>query len=406
MKKLFALLLAAALTLSLTACGNTPASSAPAAASAPASTAAPATPAEGGLELSGDGRYPKETVKIGFINYDTSAAQVVSIQDYYKYLQTAFNFEMIWSESLKSSEEELAFIEQCAAAGCKAVIGYYNEAKEESVKLATSLGMVYWGPGDGKAFYEKVSDNPLYAGGYFAEQDQNYAAGYAIVENLVAQGSKKLIIMSGGKDFGVEFFANRYEGMMAALEDAKKAGKEVEVVYEVPGWPGTEEFAAHQTAALQTDADGLAGSLTALMWIQPMQTAGKMGQIKVGAVDTASKDLVGLMQGGVYSVVAAEASSRFGMAIPMIFNMLDGHSKNMQTADGKAAIVDYKDLVITTPDQMEFYAATESKDGTWIFSTDDLKTIMGAYNPDFTLDDMSKLYTAVSVEEVKARHGA
>ena len=99
------------------------------------------------IELSADGRYPKETVKMGFVNYDTTAEQVLAVQEYFKYLQTGLNFEVIWSESLNNAEEEFAFIEQCAAAGCKGIIGYYNEGNEESAKLCGNLNMYYWGLG-------------------------------------------------------------------------------------------------------------------------------------------------------------------------------------------------------------------------------------------------------------------
>lgn len=352
--------------------------------------------------LSEDGRFPAETVKIGFVNYDTSAEQVLAIQRYFEYLQTAFNFEVIWSEALNSAAAEFAFIEQCAAAGCKAIIGYYNEGKSESVKLAADLGMYYFGGAVNADIYEPEKNNPFYVGGYIsgAEQDENYLAGYAVGKALADAGSKKVIVMSGGKDFGVEFFVKRYNGIMDALKDGG-----AEVVYEVPGWPGTEAFAAHQTAALQTEADGLAGTLTCMMWLQPMQNAGKMGQIKIAGIETVSEGLVGLMQGGVYVGAFSEIPDMFGLSIPMILNAVTGFGEQQRNPDGTAGRVKVLNWVIDNPEDMAYFAQLLSGEGDErVFSIDDLKTIMGAYNPAFTLDDMSALYSAVTADEIRARH--
>ncbi len=145
MKKVLVLLLAVSMIFTFAACTTETTTQQTTGTTIEGTTTGDATSSETEIELSEDGRYPAETVKIGFVNYDTSAEQVLTIQKYFEYLQTAFNFEIIWSESLGSAEEEFAFIEQCAAAGCQAIIGYYNEGKEESQKLTASLGMYYWG---------------------------------------------------------------------------------------------------------------------------------------------------------------------------------------------------------------------------------------------------------------------
>jgi len=44
-----------------------------------------------GVELSADGRYPAETVKLGFVNYDTTAPQVLELRNYFEYLQQAIH---------------------------------------------------------------------------------------------------------------------------------------------------------------------------------------------------------------------------------------------------------------------------------------------------------------------------
>ena len=418
MKKIVSLLLTVMILLSLAACGNSEqAPESPAAPSGTASTApsasnpppssnpppgetSPAAPE--GPSLAADGRYPAELVKIGFVNYDTTADQVLAIQDYFKYLQTAFNFDVIWSESLSNAEQEFEFIERCAAAGCKAIIGYYNEGLDESAKLCASLGMYYWGGAEQDRIYEPNKNNDFYLGGYYSG-NMNYDFGYAITAALVANDCHKVIVMSGGKDYGVPFFIERYQGIIDGIEKAKAGGYDIEMVYEVPGWPGTEEFAAHQVAALQTEADSLAGTLNSMMWLQPMQVAGKFGQIKIASIGTADEDMVGLMHAGVFVGVCVEISGVFGLAIPMILNAVDGYASQQRNADGTAPKVNVSNWVITSADDMAYFADIERPGGTWTFNIDDMKTVLFAFNPDMKVEDLSTLYTATSAEEVRAR---
>jgi len=355
-----------------------------------------------GVASAKDGKYPTKPIKFGFVTYDTTAQQVLDIKAYFEYLQTAFNFEIIWSESLNSAEGEFAFIEQCAAAGCKGIIGYYNEGHAESIKLAATLGMYYYGQAEHKQTYEAVKDNKHYLGGFYTG-DANYDFGVAIANMLVQAGSHKIIVMSGGKVYGVPFFVDRYNGIMDGIKAAKKKGYDIEMVYEVPGWPGREEFAAHQASALQTDADGLAGTLTSLMWLQPMQNAGKFGKIKIAGIEGVSGDMVGLMKAGAYVGICAEIPGMFGMAIPMLINAVEGYGDKQRNPDGSAPKVNSKNWIINNVDDLAYFASIERKGGTWAFDIEDIKSLLIAFNPKVTVKDMSALYSAVSADEIRAR---
>ena len=161
-------------------------------------------------------------------------------------------------------------------------------------------------------------------------------------------------------------------------------------------------FSAHQASALATDADGLCSLLTALMWIQPMQTAGKFGQIKVAAVDTLSEDVLAMFGAGMYVGVSAEIFDAFGLSIPMILNAVEGYGECQRTADGKAALVNAGWWLVDNMEDAAYYAAVET-DGTWVFDAEDIRSILGAYNPDLTVEDMSALYTAVTAEQIQSR---
>ena len=129
MKKFLALILALAMVLSLAACGSAPADD-------------------------GDAAATDEPIKIGFVNYDPTAEQYLVLDSYFEYLKETYNFEIMASEALNSAEGELAFIDACAAAGCKAVFGYYNVSNEQALLKCAEYGMYYFGQGANKAITE------------------------------------------------------------------------------------------------------------------------------------------------------------------------------------------------------------------------------------------------------------
>jgi ABC-type sugar transport system substrate-binding protein len=129
MKKLIALLLALVMVFALVACGNPGGEQT----GEPAPTGSqPADPNPGteGPKTDSKGRYPAETIKIGFVNYDPTAEQYLALENYFDYLAENYNIEVMSSEALNSAEGEMAFIDACAAAGCKAIFGYYNVSNE------------------------------------------------------------------------------------------------------------------------------------------------------------------------------------------------------------------------------------------------------------------------------------
>lgn len=80
-----------------------------------------------------DGSWPAETVKIGVEVYDTTDTTVIAYMDYFKDLEDYYNVEFMFSESISNAEDELAFAESCASAGCVGYIGGYNCSGETIV---------------------------------------------------------------------------------------------------------------------------------------------------------------------------------------------------------------------------------------------------------------------------------
>lgn len=408
MKKLIALLLALVMVLGLAACGgtadDTPGQDQP----GTSQPADPGTETPAGPQTDAKGRYPAETVKIGFVNYDTSAEQTIVLGDYFDYLDDYLNFEIVWSESIASPEAEIAFIQSCAAAGCDAIIGYYNVADvQEVMNLCAENGMYYWGQGNNTNL---DMTNEYYVGSHYSgEAEYNY--GYGCIEMLVEAGATRIAGVSGGKNFGVQIFIDRWEGAMDAIADYQAKGVDIELVYEVQGFPGTDgTFEAGQSAVLDNpEIDGLFSSLSALMWISPMQEAGRFGYdagdkriVVAAAGETMSDAAIGMFGAGFYVGTATEIIDVFGLAIPMIINAVDGHAEQ-QRADGKGLLVNVGWWKVTNVQDAGYYGSVQGGDNGWAFDADDVKSLLYAYNPDLTAEDFHALYTAVSAAEIQAR---
>lgn len=426
LKKVIALLLTAVLAMGLMACGGsgsgtketkapetkktetqgetkapetTAGDETPAATDAPDQTEVQGGSAQGQIPL--DGSWPEEKVKIGFVAFDTTADQYLACMDYFDYLSNYFNIEIMSSESLADAEGELNFISDCASAGCKAIIGYYNEGKAESAKAAMDLGMYYWGGfgGDEEA-YNEVKDNELYLGGYTLG-DAEYNAGRSMAEALIEQGCEKIALCSGGAAFGVPMFVDRTAGFNDAVKEAQDAGKSVEVVYTVEGWPGTDSFTADQAAVLDMDIDAIASTFDVAMWFQPLMNSPKAGSVKLAAIGEVGDTYHDFFNDGVVTCIVYDCEEVvFGNAIPMILNAVSGDGDVVRNSDGTAALFPVQRWTVTSSD--EYNAIYNLHDGgSYVVTGEDVAQLIKAYNPDTTAEKFFEYYGSLSVEAVK-----
>ena len=403
-KRLLTLSMCAAMIFSMTACqsndtstktdaGNTTTESSTTSDNDSKAEAATDTTATGGFAL--DGTWPAETVKIAVETYDVTDQQFINIQTYYDYLKNYFNIDFVYSESLASAEDEMKFIENAAAAGCQAMVAYYNVSQSESVKLCEQKGMYYWGQADEDAIYDVCKDSEYYLGAYDNGQG-DYNAGYSMAKEMIDQGCKKLIYVSGGKDFGIQMFIDRAQGFYDAVDEFG-----AEVVYEVPGWPGTDAFTAAQTKACDMDFDGLASSFTAAPWFQPLANVGKLdGSVKIGTIGTIDDTYKELAEADIVSCVLYDCEeSLWGSAIPMILNAVTGHGDVLRNADGTAANYEAPRWVVNSPDAYNtIYNAHTS--GEWFVTAEDLANFIVEYNPDTSYDAFTSFFSNMTLENI------
>ncbi len=351
----------------------------------------------------GCGGGSTDTVKIGFVAFDPTAEQFLAVKSYLDYLEPELNIEVIYSEAIGNAEGELAFIESCAAAGAKAIIGYFNIARVASVQACIDKGMYYFGVAEEPSVYDAFKDNPLYLGGWY-NATADYDSGYSMAKSLIDAGCKRLVYVSGGRDYGVQMFIDRSTGFMAAIDEAKAAGKDVQLVADVGGWPEVGTYAPAQNDAIQKGFDGLGCSFGAATWYQALSNAGMSESVKIAAIDAFSDLTKSAWAGGQIVNTTIEITSMFGMAVPLLLNSLEGNADSVRD-NGVAPRITVNRWNILSQEEYDALSDIETG-GTWCWNADDIRSVLKSENPDATLADIQALYLANSVEEIQARRAA
>lgn len=360
-------------------------------------------PAENGgaADVKLDGSWPEETVKIGFVGYDQASEQQQAITNYFDYLCENFNMEIMYSEDLTDAQSELDFIGSCAAAGCKAVIGYYNEAKEQSAITCADYEMYYWGGfgGDEDSVAAAVEGaGEYYLGGYTLGEAE-YEAGRSMAKALAEQGCEKVVLCSGGAAMGVPMFVNRKQGFEDGVKEAVEGGATMEIVYEVEGWPGTDAFTAAQTSVMDMEIDAIASTFDVAMWFQLVMESGKADTLKLACIGEVSDTYHDFFNSGLVSVIVYDNEETcFGNAIPLILNAVSG--TKLVDENGNGFLFPVERWTITTPEQ--YNAVYDLHDaGNWVVTAEDIANLIVAFNPDATTDTFKEFYGAFTIDSVR-----
>ncbi len=325
-----------------------------------------------------------QTIKIGLEIYDPTDQEFLELKSYFDtYLSPAMNIKFIYSEALSDADGEAAFIDNCAAAGCVAVMGYYNVAGAEAAWRAIDNGM-YFTYGD-SAMWEELKAEPLYLGALSYGANGDYEAGFAMGSYLANAGAKKIVFSNGAADFGVEMFINRTKGFTDGA-----AGAEVIMV---SGFPGTDAFSSQQNSALTTEGvDAVATSFNALSgWAQPVAAAGI--DVPLATIGVVSPDFVDAMKNGQIDLLVAANIQRYALQVALIYQAVNGNK--IVDEDGYAPFFSQGYLVLDSAEACAAYSDLMTNER--IYTTDEL---MGMTSYEALLE----LAASYSLEDVQTRH--
>lgn len=393
-KKLIALALVLALALGLAACGS----------------AQPAAP-----------RYTQEPVhKIGVIVYNTGDDEVIGFREYLQgYIES--NFEMVkfvYSDSILSAEQELAFIQQACDEGVEGFMSFLSYDLRAEVALCEKNKAYYMLASGTVAAedFDAVTDNPWFLGMFGPGQPFEFQAGADLARFFIRERTgNRYFVLSGGAAMGNEMHYQRTLGILDTFasaygiafpmprEELAKVSEPTTVELEkltVTICPGYVSRANFLETAKQAFA---AGSYDAVLSVlPPVEMAAAIGNTPLGVVDAYHTRNLQLFTNGPLQFVVGKYSSMVGPAFALMLNAVTGYAKDFR-AEGRAVRVTQG---FWTSESEEDYVAKytlSSSAAKNAYNFDDLSRVIKIYNPDADLAELVALAEACSFFAVEAR---
>ncbi len=431
-KRIWSLALAGIMVLSATACsgGSDTGTSAETSQTAQGETA---------QEGETDSAY-SESFKIGIAEVQANDESIQRRAYFEDYIAPHYNCEFIFSEQCNGTEDILTFIENCADAGCDAVISYGNEDIEQLTQVCQEYGMMY--------VVNTVRINPkteaAFSGGYenFAAFGSDQTAigqvfGDWLKENASADGSEGFLICSGLAYSGnlqqteitqscltalQELYGLTYESdlnsMVISSSPIEAANDKGINIYVYPGNPNkVEGYLQGLTAALQTGKYGVM-----LQSVQLYDQTGVVVQeteealnkdIKVAGMATVSESLKTAFatkdQFGnptVNMATAKPVSLLCASGFAQTYNLLTGHRDATLAENGDAGELNTTLWPITDLETLDIISQWDTPEGgKWIVDYDIVDSMLAVNNPELTNADMQAIVDSVTYESTLERLG-
>lgn len=413
MKKLLAIVLCLALSAAmLTGCGNKETGS-------DAQSTAPGT---SGAEAATDLDMSK-TVKIGVLVSDSTSAESLAFQNYYKnYIADNFNVELIYSDELVDAAGEKSAVDTFITNNCKAVISFSSFDRMAQLKQCADAG-VYYAVATGTLTaeeYESVKTNEYYVGAIGPSLDVEFRAGYDMAKYYLDQGKTNFAMFGGALPYYTEMHIYRAAGMLTAMVEAGGEGANYLGATDAQGIIGK----IFETATVETGAIGsvnLVGYVGGYdmddAWFgkcaQMAQTEGlevilavgngsdffgtsvQGTDVKIASVDAYASAYGEAMEAGMLDYLAGKFSASIGPIFAATYSAVLGAP--IRTEDGCALALDQGYWVATSVDQFNEYYEIDSSAETPAYTKEMLEGLLGTDYAAFS-DFVSK-YT---FEEIKA----
>lgn len=348
---------------------------------------------------------------IGVAVFDESNPEMRMFLNYYRdYLEQGFPVKFYYSDTISSTEDEIAFIHAMKDQGAKGVISFYG-LDVESVVAACEEDEMYYilasGTISDEAF-DAVKENPWFLGTVGPEGDAEYQAGVRMAEQFA--DASRYLVMTGGADSGNFMHASRTQGVLDKLQELHDGDADVEITT-CPGYMTTEEGMKNLEDALAAgDYDavlctyGISDVLDKILDKESQQGE----NISVGTIDCFSEDNFQAIKkqdafgNPQIDFVEGKYASMVGPAFAILYNAMTDHPE-ANTEDGQAVRL-YQGFWTAAgrEEYVELYGYTQ---GIYenAYDCNDLMNVIKVFNEDTDASQLKALTEAYTVEDVKSR---
>ncbi len=374
---------------------------------------------------------------IGIAVYSSTDPMLSMFINYYQnYISASFPVEFLVSESLSSTEDEIAFIAEVKEQGGEGIISFFGQNLEQVVAACEEYEMYYvlGATSLSDDEYEAVKDNDWFLGVIGPDSDEEFTSGYEMAQAFIEGGATSFLIGSGGAGNGDNYMhVTRVCGMLSALEEAfdlsfeasieelaeadaltyVSTGREDVVIVISPGYLDVENGVANLTQAFsQEDYDAFlaVAGVNAVQELLEEEIASSERVLFVGVIDCFSEENYDAVESidangnSLINYVKGRYASMVAPAFVALFNAMEG-DLDVVKPDGEAFRL-YQ-TYWTAESEAEFVELYSLTIGVIenAYSSEDLMHVIKAYNADATYEAFAELTQASDLESVYARLG-
>lgn len=395
MKKVIALLLALVLVFALAACGGeTTPSAAPSTAPSAAPEAEPSVAPEVG-EPSGDTGLAGK--KIGLMMYSTTTPWAINIIETIEYLCEQFGMEFQVAEA-GNPGEVITAAENLLAADIDGMVCAMDGGIANQVMALCEAQGVYtsfaWTDNLGAEFYGELVASEYYAG---SVNSKDFDAAYAMTQHCIDMGANEWVFLGMPEGSG-DANDNRALGFKQCLED-----NGLELLSEARTYDKVE--GAQNLITNFPELNGFGSGLNAAKNAAgALETAGKFGdnQVYMFCYEAAEDYVQDYFDQGALHGCADGIAGHVELAFAQVCNALTGNKLVDENGEAFGYACPYI-IAYTGEEFAALYA--NSYNGNMIFSLDEIKDLIAAFNPDLTAEDFQQVIDNFSMEDLIARRG-
>ena len=376
-----------------------------------------------GIAACGDSNATNEVHKIGVIVYNLADEEVVGFREYLQgYIQKTFEIvEFVYSGSIRTQEEEMAFIQDACDQGVEGFLSFRTFDLKAEVELCEKNSAYYLlasGTVSDEEF-DSVADNPWFLGMFGPGIELEYQAGLYMAKYFAKDlSNKQYLILSGGAGSGNEMHYQRTLGMLNGFSTLSGVtfGKPAE---ELAATPSTITVSAGPYSV--TIVPGYLSTEEGLVRATNVYTMGRFDVVlsalnvgdfssvvhgsKLGMVDSYNTRNLQLFSNGTLHYLVGKYSSSVGPAFALMLNAVTGYAGDFRS-EGKAIKAAQS---FWTSDSAEDYStkyALSQSETMNAYNFGDLSAVCKAFNRDADLVHLIALAQASSYEAVLVRRTA
>ncbi|MBQ7370862.1 MAG: hypothetical protein IJW67_03080 [Blautia sp.] len=361
-----------------------------------------------------------ERHKIGVLVYNIADDEVMSFRNYLEnYIEEVFpDVEFLYSESITSEEEELAFIQNASDAGVEGILSFLDYDLKKEVELCAKNEIYYIMASSTvpEEDFEATKGNPWFLGVVGPGVETEYQAGYDMGAFFTEKGSDRYFVIAGGSSLGNEMHRQRAIGILTAIQDAygesfekdvAELAETTEILHVTAGkaevciCPGylRNESLEQTKAEYEKDPYPVVLSVQTLYELKDV-----VRKSLVGEVDCYSENNLQAFSWGNLSYLTGKYASIIGPSFAAMYNAVTGYAEDFRD-DGNAFSLHQGFWTSSDPnDYVEKYTFSSSI-ALNAYNYEDLMQVCKRYDPDADLEQLKKLAESSSFEEVKARRG-